>query len=113
MRRRIVAVAALGVITLVALAILSVVAFARVDSFQRIGDGRRLVVVAIHDQGEMILWSAVREQPDEVTAFVILYRPRGSRALLAFRSNIEVQLNAPLGQRPVVDGTGQRVPEVP
>ncbi len=47
--------------------------FARVDSFARTNDARRLVAVAIHDQGETIVWSGVREQSDEVTVFVLLY----------------------------------------
>jgi hypothetical protein len=111
MRRWIVALAAVGVTTAVAVVIASVTGFASIDSFMRVDEGSRLVVVAIRDQGETILWSAVREQPDKVTVFVLRYRPPGSRLLLALRSNVEIQLNTPLGDRPVVDSAGQRVQE--
>jgi lipase chaperone LimK len=64
---------ALALIAFVVLAPLSFVGFARVDSFERVGDGRSLVVQAIHDQGDIFLLSAVREEPAKVTVFVLRY----------------------------------------
>lgn len=114
MRRRwIVAALAVATVVVLALAVVSSLGFARLDSFERVGDGERLIVQAIHDQGETVVWSAAREQRDDVTVFVLMYRPPGLRPLLAFRASVEVELSTPLGARAVVDGTGQRVPETP
>lgn len=99
-------------IIIVGLAATSFLGFAQLDSFKRVDDGERLIAQAIHDQGDRVLWSAAREQRDAVTVYILLYRPSGHRQLLALRSNVEVTLSAPLGERPVFDATGQRVPEV-
>ena len=95
--------------TMVVLAFLTIVDFAPLDTFEPVDDGRVLVAQAIHGQGEAILWSGAREEPDKVTVFVLRLHPPGIRAGLALRSTIEVRLTSALGNRALVDGTGRRV----
>lgn len=109
--RRLLVLITLGLATIVALIVASGFAFSRIDTFERRSDDRHLAVRAVHDEGEVVLGWLTREDVNDVTVFVLLYRRPGIHLLVAYRVDIDVTLSQPLGTRQVRDGTGYVVPE--
>ena len=107
------AVAGLVVLTLVLfLSSLATVNTARIASVQRTGDTRKIVVNVIIGLGVDIAERSVREDAKTVVVTVAVRQNPGVYPLIAFMVPVLVSLKDPLGERAVLDSTGQTVRDV-
>ena len=82
---------------------------ARINSFQRTQDGRKIVVNVIIGFGVDIAERTVREGPQSVSVTVAVRQNPGVYPLVAFIVPVLVSLKDPLGDRAVLDQDGQAV----
>ena len=107
------AVAGLAVLTLVLfLSSLATVNTARIASFQRTGDTRKIVVNVIIGLGVDIAERSVREDAKTVVVTVAVRQNPGTYPAIAFVVPVLVSLKDPLGERAVLDSTGLTVRDV-
>ena len=111
-------VVASGVIGLIVLTVvlffstLATVSTATIDSFQRTGDPRKIVVNATIGLGTEIAERSVREDANAVTVTVNVRRSPGSYPALALWVPVLVSLKEPLGDRAVLDSSGRAMRDV-
>ena len=115
-RQRFVVIA--GVIGLVVLTVvlflssLATVDTATIDSFQRTGDPRKIVVNVTIGLGTEVAERSVRENDKTVTVTVSVRQNPGSYPALALWVPVLVSLKEPLGDRSVLDSAGRTVRDV-
>jgi hypothetical protein len=88
---------------------LATVSTARIDSFQRTGDTRKIVVNLTIGIGDEVAERSVREDANAVTITVRIRRTLDSVPALGVWIPVVVSLKDPLGERAVHDATGQAV----
>jgi hypothetical protein len=104
-----------GVIGLIVLTLvlflgsLATVHTARINSFQRTGDSRKIVVNVIIGFGVDIAERTVREGPQSVSVTVAVRQNPGVYPAVVFFVPVLVSLKDPLGDRAVLDQDGQPV----
>lgn len=111
-QRFIVAAGVTGLVVLTVVLFLSSLASARtasIDSFQRTGDPRKIVVNITIGLGTEIAERTVREDARAVTVTVSVRQSPGSYPALGLWVPVVVSLKDPLGDRAVLDPAGQRV----
>jgi hypothetical protein len=107
-----------GVIGLIVLTVvlffsaLATVRTATMDSFQRTGDPRKIVVNVTIGLGTEIAERSVREDANAVTVTVNVRQSPGSYPALGLWVPVLVSLKEPLGDRAVLDSTGRAVRDV-
>jgi hypothetical protein len=82
---------------------------ARINSFQRTGDPRKIVVNVIIGYGIDVAERTVREGPQSVSVTVAVRQNPGVYPLVAFVVPVLVSLKDPLGDRAVLDQDGHAV----
>ena len=111
-------VVAAGVIGLIVLTVvlffttLAGVRSATIDSFQRTGDPRKIVVNVTIGLGTEIAERSVREDASTVAVTVNIRQSPGSYPSLALWVPVLVSLKEPLGERAVLDPAGRAVRDV-
>jgi hypothetical protein len=85
---------------------------ASIDSFQRTGDPRKIVVNVTIGLGNDIAERTVREDATSVTVIVGVRQSPGSYPAIGFSVPVLVSLKDPLGDRAVLGAAGQAVREV-
>jgi hypothetical protein len=111
-------IVAAGVIGLVVLTVvlffstLATVRTATIDSFQRTGDPRKIVVNVTIGLGTEIAERSVREDANAVAVTVNVRQNPGSYPALALWVPVLVSLKEPLSDRAVLDSTGRAVRDV-
>jgi hypothetical protein len=85
---------------------------APIDSFQRTGDPRKIVVSITIGLGNDIAERTVREDATSVTVIVGVRQSPGSYPAIGFSVPVLVSLKEPLGDRAVLDAAGQAVRDV-
>jgi hypothetical protein len=83
-----------------------------IDSFQRTGDPRKIVVNVTIGLGTEIAERNVREDANAVTVTVNVRQSPGSYPALGLWVPVLVSLKEPLGDRAVLDPTGRAVRDV-
>lgn len=82
---------------------------APVQSFQRTGDPRQIVVVVMVGLGDRIVESTARETDTTVTPIVRVSSPPGIRPAIGILVTMTITLRDALGSRNVLDGSGKPV----
>ena len=111
-QRFIIIASVVGLVVLTVVLIISSLAVAqtaRLDSFQRTGDPRKLVVNLTIGLADEIAERTVREDERSVTVTVRLRHSTGSYPALGVYVPVLVSLTAPLGDRVVLDSDGTAV----
>jgi hypothetical protein len=111
-QRFVVAAGLIGLAVLTVVLVLSSLATihtARVTSFQRTGDARKIVVNIVTGLGTEILERTVREDAQAVTVTVNVRQSPGTYPAIAFYLPVVVSLKDPLGDRRVLDADGSTV----
>ena len=85
---------------------------AQLTSFQRAGDGRAIVVTVLMGVGEELIGSRTVEDTKTVRVTIRVRRYSGSVPAVALLYPVTVRLGALLGDRMVVDGVGNPVPDL-
>lgn len=114
-QRFVVAAGVLGLVVLTVVLFFSTLAGVRsatIDSFQRTGDPRKIVVNVTIGLGTEIAERTVREDTETVTVTVNVRQSPGPNAALGLWVPVLVSLKEPLGERAVLDSTGLTVREV-
>jgi len=114
-QRFIVASGVTGLIVLTVVLFFSTLASVRtatIDSFQRTGDPRKIVVNVTIGLGTEIAERSVREDTGTVAVTVNVRQNPGSYPALALWVPVLVSLKEPLGDRAVLDPTGRAVRDV-
>jgi hypothetical protein len=111
-QRFVVAAGVIGLIVLTVVLFLSSIAAvhtARINSFQRTGDPRKIVVNVIIGLGVDVAERTVRESPQSVSVTVAVRQNSGVYPAVAFIVPVLVSLKDALGDRAVLDQDGQAV----
>jgi hypothetical protein len=111
-QRFVVGAAVVGLIVLTVVLFFSSLATvhtARINSFQRTGDPRKIVVNVIIGFGVDVAERTVREGPQSVSVTVAVRQNPGVYPAVAFMVPVLVSLKDPLGDRTVLDPDGQAV----
>jgi len=114
-QRFVVAAGVIGLVVLTVVLFLSALAGVRsatIDSFQRTGDPRKIVVNVTIGLGTEIAERSVREDATTVSVTVNVRQSSGPNAALGLWVPVLVSLKEPLGERAVLDSTGLAVREV-
>ena len=114
-QRFVVAAGVIGLVVLTVMLFLSALAGVRsatIDSFQRTGDPRKIVVNVTIGLGTEIAERSVREDATTVSVTVNVRQSSGPNAALGLWVPVLVSLKEPLGERAVLDSTGLAVREV-
>jgi hypothetical protein len=107
------AVVGLAVLTVALfLSSLASVQTASIDSFQRTGDPRKIVVNIVIGLGTEVAERTVREDARTVTVTVRIRQNPGSYPAIAIDVPVLVSLKDPLAERAVLDADGQPVRDV-
>ena len=110
-----VAAALVGLALLTVVLVLSSLATihsAQIVSFQRTGDARKIVVNIVTGLGTEIAERTVREDAQTVTVTVNMRQSPGVYPAIAFSLPVVVSLKDALGDRRVVDASGNAVRDV-
>ena len=111
-QRFVIAASVVGLVVLTVVLFVSSLATvhtARINSFQRTGDPRKIVVNVIIGYGVDIAERTVREDATSVTVMVAVRQDPGTYPAVAFTVPVLVGLKDPLGDRAVLDQDGQAV----
>ena len=114
-QRFIVAAGVIGLIVLTVVLFFSTLAAVRtaaIDSFQRTGDPRKIVVNVTIGLGTELAERSVREDANAVAVTVNIRQSPGTYPALALWVPVLVSLKEPLGDRAVLDPAGRSVREV-
>ena len=114
-QRFVVAAGVIGLVVLTVVLFLSALAGVRsatIDSFQRTGDPRKIVVNVTIGLGTEVAERTVREDATTVSVTVNVRQSSGPNAALGLWVPVLVSLKEPLGERAVLDSTGLAVREV-
>jgi hypothetical protein len=111
-QRFVVAAALVGMALLTVVLVLSSLATihsAQIISFQRTGDARKIVVNIVTGLGTEIAERTVREDAQTVTVTVNMRQSPGTYPAIAFYLPVVVSLKDALGDRRVLDASGNSV----
>ena len=111
-QRFVVAAALVGMALLTVVLVLSSLATvhsAQIISFQRTGDARKIVVNIVTGLGSEIAERTVREDAQTVTVTVNMRQSPGTYPAIAFYLPVVVSLKDALGDRRVLDASGNSV----
>ena len=111
-QRFVVAAALVGMALLTVVLVLSSLATihsAQIISFQRTGDARKIVVNIVTGLGTEIAERTVREDAQTVTVTVNMRQSPGTYPAIAFYLPVVVSLKDALGDRRVLDASGNTV----
>ena len=114
-QRFVVAAGVIGLVVLTVVLFVSALAGVRsatIDSFQRTGDPRKIVVNVTIGLGTEVAERTVREDTGTVTVTVNVRQSSGSFPALALWVPVLVSLKEPLGERAVLDSAGRAVRDV-
>jgi len=114
-QRFVVAAGVIGLIVLTVVLFFSTLAGvqrATIDSFQRTGDPRKIVVNVTIGLGTEVAERTVREDAETVSVTVNVRQNPGSFPSLALWVPVLVSLKEPLGERAVLDPAGRAVRDV-
>ena len=114
-QRFVVAAALVGLALLTVVLVLSSFATihsAQITGFQRTGDARKIVVNIVTGLGNEIAERTVREDAQTVTVTVNMRQSPGTYPAIAFYLPVVVSLKDALGDRRVLDASGNAVPDL-